>query len=90
MAVAIKFGLIVFVTIWVKKPSFTNASSQCLYCNAEQYFEHFLEEKNLVNDVCLEYLSRKLCQTTTEVAFTNSADISRRCRTKPWASCQMF
>ena len=47
MAVAIKFALIVFITTWVKKPSFTSASSQCLYCNAEQYFEHFLEEKNL-------------------------------------------
>ena len=37
----------------------------------------FEREKSVFNDVCREYLSRKLCQTTTKVAFTNSADISR-------------
>ena len=61
MTVAIKFALIVFITTWVKKPSFTNASSQCLYCNAEQYFEHFLEEKNLYLTTSIWNICRGNC-----------------------------
>ena len=61
MVVTIKFALIVFITIWVKKPSFTNANSQCLYCNAEQYFEQFLEENNLYLTTSVWNIGRGNC-----------------------------
>ena len=61
MVVTIKFAIIVFITIWVKKPCFTNANSQCLYCNAEQYFEHFLEENNLYLTTSVLNFCRENC-----------------------------
>ncbi len=63
MAVAMKLALIFFITVWVKKPSFTNASSQCLYSNVEQYFEHFLEEKDLFLTTSVWNICRGNCST---------------------------
>ena len=74
MAVAIKYALIVFIT-------FTKASSQCLYCNAEQYFEHFLEEKNnlylttSVWNICRGNCARLPPKSLLQILLTLAGDV---------------